>query len=88
MNRFWTCLTLVAVTLFQTFAAQGASINSVILAEINEMPVGGRYSASREATVRLQSAVHFEQGRFFFKASGGGAQLLFRSDLPRFSENH
>lgn len=67
MNRFWTCLTLVGLTLFQGFVAQGASINSVILAEINEMPVGGRYSASREATVRLQSAVHFEQGHFFLR---------------------
>ena len=49
------------------FSAQANSINSVILAEINEMPVGGGYSVSREATVRLQSAVHFEQGHFFLR---------------------
>ena len=29
------------------------------------MPVGGKYSASRTATIRLQSAAHFESGKFF-----------------------
>ena len=29
------------------------------------MPRGGRYSASRVATIRLQSAAHFESGKFF-----------------------
>ena len=29
------------------------------------MPVGGKYSASRAATIRLQSAAHFESGKFF-----------------------
>jgi hypothetical protein len=29
------------------------------------MPTGGKYSASRAATIRLQSAAHFESGKFF-----------------------
>jgi hypothetical protein len=38
--------------------------NSVILDQIRAMPSGGRYSASRTATIRLQSAAHFESGIF------------------------
>ena len=29
------------------------------------MPSGGKYSASRAATIRLQAAAHFESGKFF-----------------------
>jgi hypothetical protein len=39
--------------------------NDVILEQIRQMPEGGRYSASRVATLRLQSAAHFESGKFF-----------------------
>jgi hypothetical protein len=39
--------------------------NDVILEQIRQMPQGGRYSASRVATIRLQSAAHFESGKFF-----------------------
>jgi len=39
--------------------------NDLILEQIKEMPQGGRYSASRVATIRLQSAAHFESGKFF-----------------------
>lgn len=40
-------------------------LNDVVLAQIKKMPVGGRYSASRAATIRLQAAAHFESGKFF-----------------------
>lgn len=40
-------------------------LNEIVLAQIKKMPVGGRYSASRAATIRLQSAAHFESGKFF-----------------------
>ncbi len=40
-------------------------LNEVILEQIKKMPVGGKYSASRTATIRLQSAAHFESGKFF-----------------------
>ena len=39
--------------------------NDLILDQINQMPSGGQYSASRVATIRLQSAAHFESGKFF-----------------------
>jgi len=39
--------------------------NELILEQIRKMPQGGRYSASRIATIRLQSAAHFESGKFF-----------------------
>lgn len=38
--------------------------NGVILDQIHAMPSGGRYSASRTATIKLQSAAHFESGIF------------------------
>ena len=42
-----------------------SALNEVILQQIRKMPVGGKYSASRAATIRLQSAAHFESGKFF-----------------------
>lgn len=39
--------------------------NDLILDQVRQMPQGGRYSASRVATIRLQSAAHFESGKFF-----------------------
>jgi hypothetical protein len=39
--------------------------NDLILEQVKQMPQGGRYSASRVATIRLQSAAHFESGKFF-----------------------
>jgi hypothetical protein len=38
--------------------------NNLVLDQIRAMPTGGRYSASRTATIRLQSAAHFESGIF------------------------
>jgi hypothetical protein len=40
-------------------------LNEVVLEQVRKMPVGGKYSASRAATIRLQSAAHFESGKFF-----------------------
>lgn len=40
-------------------------LNQLILDQVKKMPVGGKYSASRAATIRLQSAAHFESGKFF-----------------------
>ena len=40
-------------------------LNEIILQQVKKMPVGGKYSASRVATIRLQSAAHFESGKFF-----------------------
>jgi hypothetical protein len=40
-------------------------LNDLVLQQIGKMPVGGKYSASRSATIRLQAAAHFESGKFF-----------------------
>jgi hypothetical protein len=37
-------------------------VNEFILEQIKKMPSGGKYSASRTATIRLQSAVQIESG--------------------------
>jgi hypothetical protein len=39
-------------------------LNEFVLEQIKKMPSGGNYSASRTATIRLQSAAHFESGIF------------------------
>jgi hypothetical protein len=55
----------LATLLARSTAGQETNFNGTILEQINHMPVGGRYSASRVATIRLQSAAHFESGKFF-----------------------
>lgn len=40
-------------------------LNELIVQQIRTMPVGGKYSASRSATIRLQASAHFESGKFF-----------------------
>lgn len=40
-------------------------LNPLIVEQIKKMPTGGKYSASRTATIRLQAAAHFESGKFF-----------------------
>ncbi len=63
---------ILAIVLLLTcaFTASNAQIapgryNDLILDQVRQMPQGGRYSASRVATIRLQSAAHFESGKFF-----------------------
>jgi len=45
--------------------AGAASYNSLILEQMAKMPSGGKYSVSHFAKIRLQSAAHFESGKFF-----------------------
>jgi hypothetical protein len=40
-------------------------LNEVILQQIKQMPIGGKYSTSQVATSRFQAAVHFESGKLF-----------------------
>jgi hypothetical protein len=48
-----------------THYASGASLNELILEQIKKMPSGGKYSVSHFAKIKLQSAAHFESGKFF-----------------------
>jgi hypothetical protein len=46
-------------------SASAATYNSLILDEVRKMPSGGKYSVSHFAKIKLQSAAHFESGKFF-----------------------
>jgi hypothetical protein len=46
-------------------SASAATYNSLILDQVNKMPTGGKYSVSHFAKIKLQSAAHFESGKFF-----------------------
>lgn len=51
---------LIAVSL-----ARASDLNALVLEQVKAMPSGGDYAATRVATIRLQSAAHFESGKFF-----------------------
>ena len=44
--------------------AFAGGINRIILDQMRQMPTGGAYSSTTFATIRLQSATHFEAGKF------------------------
>src|SRR6266849_3997755 len=46
-------------------AASAADLNALILEQLKKMPSGGKYSVSHFAKIKLQSAAHFESGKFF-----------------------
>jgi hypothetical protein len=64
--RKFLAIVVLGVSAFDASNAQIApgKYNNLILDQIRAMPTGGRYSASRAATIRLQSAAHFESGIF------------------------
>ena len=72
-SSYWSLVRALCLTILFAFATPNDSLaqlapsplNDLILQQIREMPVGGKYSASRTATIRLQSAAHFESGKFF-----------------------
>jgi len=68
LGKYFLCAALCLITV-RGFCGQVNSINQVILSSIHEMPVGGSYSASHVATIRLESAAHFEAGKFFLLPS-------------------
>jgi hypothetical protein len=45
--------------------ANAENLNGLILEQVRDMPRGGRYSVSHFAKIKLQSAAHFESGKFF-----------------------
>jgi len=69
MNFIAGCGLAVAFTALTPRVCPGQTapgkFNDLILEQIKQMPRGGQYSASRVATIRLQSAAHFESGKFF-----------------------
>src|SRR5690349_10453212 len=57
-------ITLFALCLVAK-AASAAGLNNLILEQMGKMPSGGKYSVSHFAKIKLQSAAHFESGKFF-----------------------
>jgi hypothetical protein len=63
---FRSIATSVAFVAASTVAQAAAeNLNNVILDQMKQMPRGGRYSTSHFATIKLESAAHFESGKFF-----------------------
>ena len=46
-------------------SANAAGLNNLVLEQMGKMPSGGKYSVSHFAKIKLQSAAHFESGKFF-----------------------
>ena len=66
MKRFavlWVCAAGIALFAINLTAAE--DLNGLVLDQVKHMPRGGRYSTSHFATIKLQSAAHFESGKFF-----------------------
>src|ERR1700737_3108534 len=51
-------------------SAPAAGLNSLILEQMRKRPSGGKYSVSHFAKIKLQSAAHFESGKFFVIPTG------------------
>src|SRR5947207_7848258 len=61
MRKLIIVLCITAITQ----GAPAAGLNSLILEQIQKMPTGGKYSVSHFARIKLESAAHFESGKFF-----------------------
>ena len=79
------CAAALGFSIAQT---RGENLNSLILDQMKQMPRGGKYSVSRFAKIRLQSAAHFESGKFFILPSSaspsycsGATYLVFIKTL-------
>jgi hypothetical protein len=59
----------VAVLVSSSAHCSGENLNSLVLEQLKQMPKGGKYSVSRFAKIKLQSAAHFESGKFFILPS-------------------
>jgi hypothetical protein len=55
----------IAVLTLGVASSAGDSLNSLVLEQLKQMPKGGKYSVSHFAKIKLQSAAHFESGKFF-----------------------
>lgn len=58
------CAGLLGLILGATHTA-AENLNGLVLEQVRNMPSGGKYSVSRYAKIKLQSAAHFESGKLF-----------------------
>ena len=85
---------LVGVVLI-AHGASAASYNELILDQMHKMPSGGKYSTSHFATIKLQSAAHFESGKFFVIPTkpyvsfcSGATYLVFIKTIEDLRDHH
>jgi hypothetical protein len=64
-----TIRALIGLFLLAT-SVSAADLNNLILEQMRKMPSGGKYSVSHFAKIKLQSAAHFESGKFFVIPTG------------------
>jgi hypothetical protein len=55
----------VCVGIFGVAQSPAENLNRLVLEQVKKMPQGGHYSVSHFAKIKLQSAAHFESGKFF-----------------------
>jgi hypothetical protein len=86
-------LLLILLSLSGATLVEAEDFNSLVLDKVREMPVGGNYSVTRVAKIRLQSAAHFESGKFFVLPSAaspsfcsGATYLVFIRALEELRE--
>jgi len=60
----WVCASGIALFAINR-TTEAEDLNGLVLDQVKQMPSGGRYSVSHFATIKLQSAAHFETGKFF-----------------------
>ena len=87
-------LFLLAGCCFLARLTAAEDFNDLVLQQVRSMPVGGDYSVRRVAKMRLQSAAHFESGKFFILPAAaspsfcsGATYLVFIRTLERLREN-
>jgi len=56
---------ILLLFLLGSSVAAAEDYNELVLQQVRGMPLGGKYSVNHVATIRLQSAAHFESGKFF-----------------------
>jgi hypothetical protein len=87
-------LLIILNVLLSAGLAAAEDFNAVVLQQVRGMPVGGNYSVRRVAKIRLQSAAHFESGKFFILPSAaspsfcsGATYLVFIRTLEQLRES-
>jgi hypothetical protein len=68
-HRLKTIGALIGLSLLAT-SVNAADLNNLVLEQMRKMPSGGKYSVSHFAKIKLQSAAHFESGKFFVIPTG------------------
>lgn len=88
--RFPIVIALLLVSWLMPGPLHAGNMNELILEQMRQMPNGGKYSASRFATIRLESAAHFESGKFFILPDSaspsycsGATYLVFLKTIER-----